>query len=219
MLDVGLVPIYTAPDLASALGVVRASRDAGARVVEFTNRGAGAYDVFGELAATVRRDHPDVILGVGTIVDAPTAALFVAAGAAFVVGPTLSREVALLCNRRRVPYLPGCLTATEISDAEELGCEIVKLFPQASIDGPAFVRNLLGPMPGSRVMPTNISVEPAVIRAWIEAGAAALGAGGALVSPDILARADWAELSSRTEAALRALREARAQRDAPDGGG
>jgi 2-dehydro-3-deoxyphosphogluconate aldolase/(4S)-4-hydroxy-2-oxoglutarate aldolase len=212
ILDDGAVPTFTAADPDVAFAVVAGCADGGARVVEFTNRGDGAYDTFAALARRVAAELPGVILGAGTIIDAPTAALFIASGARFVVGQSYSEEVARLCNRRRVVYIPGCGTATEIAAAEELGCEIVKLFPAAAYDGPAFVRNFLGPSPGSKVMPTNVVATEEATRAWFAAGAAALGVAGHLYPADLVASADRAEIAARTRRFLGWVRDARAER-------
>src|SRR5690606_7574656 len=135
------------------------------------------------------RSNPDVIMGIGSIVDAPTAALYIAHGARFVVGPLLNAEVARLCNRRMIPYSPGCATPSEIGHAHELGCEIVKLFPSAAAGGPAFVKEILGPMPWTRIMPTG-GLEPteASLRPWLEAGVVACGIGSQLLPKDMLER-------------------------------
>lgn len=212
ILDDGAVPTFTAADPEAAFAMVAGCADGGARVVEFTNRGDGAYDTFAALARRVAAELPGVILGAGTIIDAPTAALFIAAGARFVVGQSYSEEVARLCNRRRVVYVPGCGTATEIAAAEELGCEIVKLFPAAAYDGPAFVRNFLGPSPGSKVMPTNVVATEEATRAWFAAGAAALGVAGHLYPADLVASGDRAEIAARTRRFLGWVRDARAAR-------
>jgi 2-dehydro-3-deoxyphosphogluconate aldolase/(4S)-4-hydroxy-2-oxoglutarate aldolase len=212
ILDDGAVPTFTAADAATAFDVVAGCAAGGARVVEFTNRGDDAHATFVELSRRVRAELPEVILGAGTIIDAPTAALFIAAGACFVVGQSFSEEVARLCNRRRVVYVPGCGTATEIAAAEEIGCEIVKLFPAAAYDGPAFVRNFLAPSPGSRVMPTNVLATEEATRAWIAAGAAALGVGGHLYPADLIAARDRAEIAARTRRFLGWIRDARAAR-------
>lgn len=212
ILDSGAVPTFTAPDTETAFDMVAGCAEGGALAVEFTNRGDFAYETFLGLSRRIAAELPDVILGAGTVIDAPTAALFVAAGARFVVGPSYSEEVARLCNRRRVAYIPGCGTATEIAAAEELGCEIVKLFPAAAYDGPAFVRNLLGPSPGSRVMPTNVVATEEATRAWIAAGAAALGVGGHLYPADLVAGRDRAEIAARTRRFLGWIRDARAAR-------
>ncbi len=145
MLEVGAVPTFTPLDLEAARRVVRACRDAGAPVVEVTNRASGTLTLFRDLVAWAAVEVPEAILGAGTIYDPPTAALFIDAGAEFIVSPIFGPEVARLCNRRRVAYLPGCGTATEVSAAEEFGIEIVKLFPSAAVDGPAFIRGIHGP--------------------------------------------------------------------------
>ena len=209
ILEDGVVPIFTAPDADAAFDFVVGCAEGGARVVEFTNRGDFAHATFIELARRVDRDLPGVILGAGTIVDAATAALFIAAGARFVVGHALVPEVARLCNRRRIAYIPGCGSATEIGEAEELGCEIVKLFPAAAFDGPAFVRNLLGPSPATRVMPTNVLATEEATREWIAAGAAALGVAGNLYPPELIGFRDRAEVARRTRDILGWVRSAR----------
>ncbi len=210
ILDDGAVPTFTAADAATAFEMVAGCAAGGSRAVEFTNRGDDAHAVFVELARRVRLELPEVILGAGTIIDAPTAALFIAAGARFIVGQSYGEDVARLCNRRRVAYIPGCGTATEIAAAEELGCEIVKLFPAAAYDGPAFIRNFLAPSPGSKVMPTNVLATEEATRAWIAAGAAALGVAGHLYPTDLVAVRDRDEIAERTRRFLGWVRDARA---------
>jgi 2-dehydro-3-deoxyphosphogluconate aldolase/(4S)-4-hydroxy-2-oxoglutarate aldolase len=209
ILDSGAVPTFSAPDPDTAFEMVAGCAEGGATVVEFLNRGDFAYDTFTALSRRVAAELPDVFLGAGTIIDAPTAALFIAAGARFIVGQSYSEEVARLCNRRRVVYVPGCGTATEIAAAEELGCELVKLFPAAAYDGPAFVRNFLAPSPGSRVIPTNVLATEEATRAWIEAGAVALGVGGHLYPAEVIAGRDRAEIAARTRRFLGWIRDAR----------
>ncbi len=209
MLDDGAVPTFTAPDPGAAFDFVAGCAAGGARAVEFTNRGDFAYATFVELARRVARELPGTILGAGTIIDAPTAALFIAAGASFVVGPSLNPEVARLCNRRRIAYVPGAGTATEIATAEELGCEIVKLFPASAFDGPAFVRSVLATSPGTRIMPTNVDATAAATRAWVEAGAACLGVAGHLYPPDVIAGRDTAAIAELTRTFLGRVRSAR----------
>ena len=149
ILDTGLVPLFFHPDNEVARQTVAACADGGAKVVEFTNRSEGALAVFSALAEKFRHTHPSLILGTGSVLDAPTAALFIAQGSRFIVSPIFNPEVALLCNRRKVPYIPGCSTPTEISKAEEAGAEIVKVFPAS----PETIKAVLGPMPWSRLMP------------------------------------------------------------------
>jgi 2-dehydro-3-deoxyphosphogluconate aldolase/(4S)-4-hydroxy-2-oxoglutarate aldolase len=195
-LELGVVPIFTTPDAEAAVAVVDACAEAGTHVVEYTNRGEGAYEVFRGLAAHVRERQPDIILGAGTILDAPTAALFVAAGAEFIVGPTLSADVARLCNRRKIAYIPGCFSPTEISNAEELGCEVVKLFPQAAVDPAGFIRSHLGPCPWSLIMPTGVPWERERIEGYVRAGAAGVGVGPGLITPERLRDRDVAGLAA-----------------------
>ena len=209
ILDEGAVPTFVAPDPDAAFAFVAGCRDGGAHVVEFTNRGDFAYETFSDLARRVSRDLPDVVLGAGTIIDAPTAALFIAAGASFIVGQSLSEDVARLCNRRRIAYIPGAGSATEIAQAEELGCEIVKLFPAAAFDGPAFVRNFLAPSPASRLMPTNVQATEEATRAWFEAGAACLGVGGHLYPAELMRGGDREATAERTRTFMGWVRAAR----------
>ena len=133
ILATGMVPVYYHADAEVAKRVVKACYDGGVRAFEFTNRGDFASEVFIELVKYARRECPELILGVGSIVDAPTAALFLQYGANFVVGPYLNPEVARLCNRHLVPYTPGCGSATEIGTAHELGCDLVKIFPAGTV--------------------------------------------------------------------------------------
>jgi 2-dehydro-3-deoxyphosphogluconate aldolase/(4S)-4-hydroxy-2-oxoglutarate aldolase len=209
ILEDGTVPTFTAPDADTAFAFVAGCRDGGARAIEFTNRGDFAYATFADLARRVARELPGTILGAGTIIDAPTAALFIAAGASFVVGQSFSEEVARLCNRRRIAYIPGAGSATEIATAEEIGCEIVKLFPAAAFDGPAFVRNFLGPSPASRIMPTNVLATEEATRAWFAAGAACTGIAGHLYPRDLILSGDRAAIAERTREYLGYVRAAR----------
>ena len=151
----GICPVFYHPEVEACLGIIRASARAGARVIEFTDRGDHAADLFAELSKTLARTDPEVILGIGSIVDPGTAALYLSRGARFVVSPCGVEAVAKLCNRKRVAYMPGCGSVTEISQAQEWGCDIVKLFPGAQVGGPAFVKAVMGPMPWTKIMPTG----------------------------------------------------------------
>jgi 2-dehydro-3-deoxyphosphogluconate aldolase/(4S)-4-hydroxy-2-oxoglutarate aldolase len=205
-IDLGLVPVFYHPDLAVAKEIVAACRAGGARVVEFTNRGDFAFQVFAELAHHL----PDVILGVGTVVDAPTAALYLSAGANFVVGPILNPDIARLCNRHKVAYMPGCGSATEISQAEELGAEIVKVFPGSAVGGPGFVKAVMAPSPWTRIMPTGgVDATEESIRAWFGAGAACVGIGSKLITKELVAAGDFGAISVRVAQVLAWIQEAR----------
>jgi 2-dehydro-3-deoxyphosphogluconate aldolase/(4S)-4-hydroxy-2-oxoglutarate aldolase len=162
--------------------------------------------VFGELVRDVSRTHPDVMLGAGTVDDAATAALFIARGANFIVGPTFRDDIARLCNRRKIPYLPGCMTLNEIALAEESGVEIVKLFP-GSVGGPDFVKAVRGPRPWTRIMPTGgVSSDEANLKAWFGAGVAAVGMGSNLVKDDWVKAGDFSRITDETRRALETIR-------------
>ena len=209
-IELGLVPVFYNPDLEVAKQIVAACRAGGARVVEFTNRGDFAFHVFTDLAGHVARAEPDVILGVGSVIDAPTAALYISAGANFVVGPVLNPEVARLCNRRKVAYMPGCGSASELSQAEELGVEIVKVFPGAAVGGPGFVKAMLGPCPWTRIMPTGgVDATEESIRAWFEAGVACVGMGSRLITKELVAAGDFDAISRKVAQVLAWIRDVR----------
>src|SRR5512145_337303 len=155
MYETGLVPVFYHPDIEVVVNVAKACVRGGARLLEFTNRGDFAWEVFRDLEKICAREVPQMITGVGSVVDPGTAALYINCGANFVVGPVLNPEVARACNRRKIPYSPGCGSASEISQAEELGCEIVKIFPGAEVGGPAFVKAVKAPCPWVSIMPTG----------------------------------------------------------------
>jgi 2-dehydro-3-deoxyphosphogluconate aldolase/(4S)-4-hydroxy-2-oxoglutarate aldolase len=210
IIDTGLVPVFYHADVEVAKKVVKACAEGGARVVEFTNRGDLAPEVFKELARYGQQEVPGIILGVGSVIDAPTAALYIAYGANFVVGPILSEAVARLCNRRKVAYSPGCSSATEISYAEELGVEIVKIFPGDSVGGPGFVKSVLAPCPWTRIMPTGgVSATEESIKAWFEAGVASVGMGSNLIRKEWVVAGNWAEITATTRQVLQWIRDAR----------
>ncbi len=192
MIEIGVVPVFFNRDVQTAKKIVEACSKGGAKVIEFTNRGDGAPEVFFELEKHFCKADPEVMLGVGSIIDAPTAALYIAYGANFVVGPILNEEVARICNRRKVPYSPGCGSASEISKAEELGVEIVKIFPGDSVGGPAFVKSVLAPMPWTRIMPTGgVSANEQSLTEWFKAGVACVGMGSNLITKELVEKGDF----------------------------
>jgi 2-dehydro-3-deoxyphosphogluconate aldolase/(4S)-4-hydroxy-2-oxoglutarate aldolase len=210
ILDLGLVPVFYHGDVEAAKKIVAACAAGGARVIEFTNRGDSALQVFLELARHFAEADPSIILGVGSVVDAPTAALYIAYGANFVVGPNLNPEVAKLCNRRKIAYSPGCGSASEIAQAEELGVEIVKVFPGSCVGGPAFIKSVLGPCPWTRLMPTGgVDATEESVSAWFGAGAACVGIGSKLVRKDLVAAEDWQAISTKVAQVLAWIRDAR----------
>lgn len=210
ILQDGLVPVFYHPDGEISIKIAEACAAGGARVIEFTNRGDMAPEVFQDLCRHLAREHPQIILGVGSVVDAPTAALYIAYGANFVVGPLLNPEVACLCNRRKIAYSPGCGSVTEIAQAEELGVEIVKVFPGRSVGGPEFVKSVLGPCPWTSIMPTGgVDASEESIRAWFAAGVACVGLGSNLVRKEWVAAGDWSAISNQVRQVLAWIRQVR----------
>ena len=193
----GIVPVFYNKDVELTKKVVKACYDGGIRAFEFTNRGDGAHRVFKELIEFVRAECQEMALGAGTILDAPTAGLYLQLGADFLVSPCMVEEVVPLANRRGVPYSPGCGTVTEIVHGMELGCDLVKVFPAGTVGGPAFVKNILAPLPWAMVMCTG-AVEPTEenLKAWAKSGVTAVGMGSKLFPKDVIAAGDWAAVSA-----------------------
>ena len=199
MIDVGLVPVFHHGDIDTAKAIVAALDRGGARAIEFTNRADHAFETFSELERYCSSEHPDVILGVGSVIDEITAGTYINLGANFVVGPSLDRRVAEICNRRKVAYSPGCASPTEITFAHELGCEIVKVFPGGLVGGPAFVRAIHGPCPWTLIMPTGgVDITNDSLTDWFAAGVACVGIGSKLVSKDLVEAGEWETLEQRT---------------------
>jgi 2-dehydro-3-deoxyphosphogluconate aldolase/(4S)-4-hydroxy-2-oxoglutarate aldolase len=212
VLKTGIVATFHDERVDVAEKIAHALLDGGVRAIEFLNRSDGALALFRELLRRVRAKNPDAIVGIGSLVDPPTTALALADGADFVVSPILHPAIVRICNRRKVAVLPGCTTVTEISQAESLGAEIVKLFPSAAFDGAEFIRSLHGPMPWSRVMPTGNGVEctKESVERWIGAGACALGTGSHLVKPDEVAAGRFDAITARTKQMVGWIEQARA---------
>ena len=209
LLNVGVLPLFYHDDVATSIELVKACARGGARLIEFTNRGEMAYRVFADLVKHFTKADPTVMLGVGSIIDAPTAALYLAAGANFVVGPSFNPEIARLCNRRKVLYIPGTATETEIAMAEEYGAEICKVFPGDTL-GPSFIKALLAPCPWHRLLPTGgVDATEASISEWIKAGAAAVGIGSKLISAQVIRDRDFDGLADKTAHCLAWVRAAR----------
>ena len=210
ILQTGMVPVFYHSDAEVARQVLKACYEGGVRAFEFTNRGDFASEVFIDLMKFSRRECPEMILGIGSVIDAPTAALYLQYGANFVVGPYLNAEVARLCNRHLVPYTPGCGSVTEIGEAQELGCDLVKIFPAGNVGGPSFVKNIKAPLPWSMIMATG-AVEPTEenLTAWMKAGTTCVGMGSKLFPKDRIAAQDWNYITEKCRFALDIIRQAR----------
>jgi 2-dehydro-3-deoxyphosphogluconate aldolase/(4S)-4-hydroxy-2-oxoglutarate aldolase len=209
MADTGLVPLFYHNDIEVSKKIIKACYDGGARLLEFTSRGDFAFEVFGELNKYVTKALPGMIMGVGSVTDAAAASLYMQLGANFIVTPVLREDIALVCNRRKVLWSPGCGSLTEIARAEELGCEIVKLFP-GGIYGPEFVKAIKGPQPWTSIMPTG-GVEPTEsnLKKWFAAGVTCVGMGSNLISNDAIKNEKYDEIQTLVSGALEIIRNVR----------
>ena len=199
----GMVPVFYHADIEVAKKVMTACYEGGVRVFEFTNRGEFAHEIFAQLSKYAAAHCPDMILGAGSVVDAGTASLYLQLGANFIVGPLFNAEVARVCNRRLVPYVPGCGTVTEIGTAQEAGCDVCKIFPAGEVGGPAFVKNIKAPMPWSMLMVTG-GVDPSAdnISAWMKAGVTCVGMGSKLFPKEVIAAQEWQKITEKCKEVL-----------------
>ena len=203
MKETGIVPVFYHRDPEVCRSVLKACYGGGVRVFEFTNRGDHAHEVFSELNELAADEMPEMMLGIGSVLDAATAALYIQLGAAFIVSPILNPEMAKTCNRRKIAWSPGCGSVTEISLAEELGAEVVKIFPGSQVGGPSFVKGVKGPMPWASIMPTGgVSPTEENLRGWFEAGVHCVGMGSQLITKDIVQNGDYPALTSKVKAAM-----------------
>lgn len=209
LIETGMVPVFYHPDARVAVSVVDACIAGGGHCFEFTNRGDLAHEVFKELSIRFISDDR-VILGAGSIIDPVTAALYIQLGANFIVGPVLNPEVARVCNRRKVAYIPGCGSASEISNAEELGVEICKVFPGEAIGGPGFVKDVLGPMPWARLMPTGgVDTTEESITAWFKAGVSCVGMGSKLFPKESIDSGNFELITEKVKQVLEWIQKVR----------
>lgn len=209
MKENGMIPLFFHNDIELSKNVLKACYNGGARLMEFTARGDFAHEVFGELTKFAIKELPGMIMGVGSVTDAAAASLYMALGANFIVTPVLREDIAIVCNRRKVLWSPGCGSLTEIAKAEELGCEIVKLFP-GDLYGPKFVKGIKGPQPWTSIMPTGgVAPNEENLAAWFDAGVTCVGMGSQLISKAIIANKDYAKLEQDVKAALEIIKAVR----------
>ena len=205
-----MVPVFYHKDVEVAKKVIKACYDGGVRAFEFTNRGDFAQEVFAECVKYAAKECPELALGIGSVVDAPTAAMYIQLGACFVVGPLFNPEVAPVCNRRLVPYCPGCGSVSEIGKAQELGCDLTKLFP-GDVYGPNMVKGLMAPMPWSKIMVTGgVSPDAENLKSWFKAGVFCVGMGSKLFPKDKVAAEDWQYVTDKCRECLDIIAELKA---------
>lgn len=208
--DTGIVPIFYHSDFDTARNILKACFEGGMRVLEFTNRGDFAHEIFAELKKYVQKNMPELSLGVGSVMDASTAALYMQIGADFIVSPILDEATGKVCNRRKVLWVPGCGSVTEISKAHELGTELVKIFPGSQVGGPGFVKAVRGPMPWTDIIPTG-GVQPTEenLREWFEAGACSVGMGSKLITQELVKNGEFSKIKDNASEALSIVKKIR----------
>ena len=212
MKEQGMVPLFYNSDIEVAKRLLQSLYSGGARLLEFTNRGDYAHEIFAELYKFAAKEMPDMIMGVGSVTDGGTASLYMQLGANFIVTPVLREDIAVVCNRKKVLWSPGCGSLTEIARAEELGCEIVKLFP-GSIYGPKFIKSVRAPQPWTNIMPTGgVSPDYDNLKGWIDAGAYCVGMGSKLMVKDADGNFAFEKIEKLTRDALKTIQEIRRNR-------
>lgn len=210
MRETGIIPVFYNKDSGICRNVIKACYEGGVRVFEFTNRGDYAHELFSELNKWAENDFPDLIMGVGSVTDSGTSSLYIQLGANFIVSPILNPDMAKVCNRRKILWCPGCASLSEISYAEELGAEIVKIFPGSSVGGPAFVKAVKGPCPWTSIMPTG-GVEPTMdnLKEWFSSGVTCVGIGSKLISGEMIQKEEWGLLTTKVGEAVNIVRSLR----------
>jgi 2-dehydro-3-deoxyphosphogluconate aldolase / (4S)-4-hydroxy-2-oxoglutarate aldolase len=206
MKETGMIPVFYNADAEVCKKVVKACYDGGVRLFEFTNRGDFATLLFAELNKWAQQECPEMIMGVGSVIDEATAAMYIALGANFIVSPIVDEATARVCNKRKIAWSPGCGTVTEIGRAHELGAEVVKIFPGSEVGGPGFVKAVKGPMPWSSIMPTGgVSPTEENLKSWFEAGVTCVGMGSKLFPKEVLANENYSYITQKCEEALKII--------------
>ena len=211
MKETGMIPVFYHKDAEVCKKVVKACYDGGIRVFEFTNRGDFAHEVFNEINKWAIKACPEMIMGVGSVIDQGTASLYIQIGTNFIVSPLIDEDLAKICNRRKIAWSPGCGSVTEINRAHELGAEVVKIFPGSSVGGPDFVSGVKGPMPWASIMPTGgVSPDEANLKGWFKAGVHCVGMGSQLFPKDVIEAGNYQAITDKCSEALAIIKKLRA---------
>lgn len=210
MKETGMIPVFYNKDAEVCKNVVKACYDGGIRVFEFTNRGDFAHEVFNEINKWAIKACPEMIMGVGSVIDQGTASLYIQIGTNFIVSPLIDEDMAKVCNRRKIAWSPGCGSVTEINRAHELGAEVVKIFPGSSVGGPDFVSGVKGPMPWASIMPTGgVSPDEANLKGWFKAGVHCVGMGSQLFPKDVIESGNYQAITDKCLEALAIIKKLR----------
>jgi len=212
MKETGMIPLFYHPDINICKKLVKACYDGGARAIEFTNRGDFAHEVFAELSKYAKSDLPGLALGIGSVIDAGTTSLYLQLGADFIVSPILNPEMAKVCNRRKVLWSPGCGSVTEVNYAEELGCELVKIFPAGQVGGPSFVASIKAPLPWADIMPSGgVTPEYENMKGWFDAGVTCVGMGSQLMKKSYILENNYAGLTEKVKETLALIKKIKSE--------
>lgn len=208
MQETGVVPVFYHADIEVAKNVLKACYDGGIRTFEWVNRGDFAHEIFSELNKYALKELPGMILGAGSVVEEGTASIYIQAGANFIVSPLLNKNMARICNRRKVMWAPGCGSVSEIGKAEELGAELVKIFPASEVGGPSFVKGVKGPCPWTNIMPTGgVDTSKDNLQKWFDAGVTCVGMGSKLFPKSIIENGDFATLTAKVTELINTIKE------------
>ena len=200
--DQGLLPLYFHPDKEISLNILRALYRAGVRVVEYTNRGAAALENFRYMKSVAAEEMTGMLLGAGTIKTEKHAQDFIDAKADFLISPGWNKKVSRLAEDKKMLWVPGCMTPTEIMKAEENGAQLIKLFP-GNLLGPGFVSAIKELFPDVLFIPTGgVKLEEQNLTAWFDSGVCAVGAGSTLVDKKSIEEGDYVSLEAKTRNAL-----------------
>lgn len=213
MKETGMVPLYYSSDVEKCKNVVKACYDGGARAFEFTNRGDFAHEVFTQLSKYVKAELPGMAIGVGSVIDAGTASLYIQIGADFIVAPLMNPDMAKVCNRRKILWTPGCGSVSEVNKAEELGCELVKVFPASEVGGPAFIKGIKAPCPWTDIMPSGgVSPDYDNLKGWFDAGVTCVGMGSKLMKKEYIETGNFQGLADKTKETIELIKKIRAEK-------
>lgn len=198
----GVIAVVRGNSKNEVIKAVEAIIEGGMKGIELTFTVPHAEEIIAELVEKYQ-NHSDIVIGAGTVLDSVTARIAILAGAEYIVSPSFDRETAEICNLYQIPYLPGCMTITEMKEALKAGVDIIKLFPGSAF-GPSIVKAFKAPLPHLNIMPTGgVSLEN--MGDWFKAGVVAVGVGGNLLAP--VAEGNFAEVTKVAKQYMNQYRE------------
>ena len=200
------IPLFYHADISVCQSLIQACYDGGVRAIEYTNRGEKALSNFTALKQHFSSRHPDLALGIGSVINAEQAQSFFLAGADFIVAPIADKETGKFCRSKNIAWMPGCFTLSEIMRSVKMGAELVKIFP-ANVLGPEFVRGILGPVPALKIMPTGgVDTSKENLQSWFGAGVYCVGMGSNLISKKIIESGDYAALAAQVSEVIAVIK-------------